>query len=279
MVELIVIVAGQTGERIPRRHICRGPLVSRAKFALLSTAFALFPLGGAHAQTTADTEGEIVVTARRVQENLQDVPIPVSVVSGAFVSDSGSFNVNRLKEIVPTVQFYSSNTRNSAVNIRGLGAPFGLTNDGIEPGVGFYVDGVFNARPAVATLDFLDVAQIEVLRGPQGTLYGKNTTAGAINITTRRPSFTPEGEIEVSFGDYGYQQARGSISGPLLDNVAARLSFSSTQRDGFLYNVATQDDLNDLNNLGVRAQLLFTTAFLRTAMPWRFAYPMMTPND
>ncbi|UPT61491.1 MAG: Plug domain-containing protein [Hyphomonadaceae bacterium JAD_PAG50586_4] len=147
--------------------------MSRAKFALLSTAFALVPLGGAHAQTTADTEGEIVVTARRVQENLQDVPIPVSVVSGAFVSDSGSFNVNRLKEIVPTVQFYSSNPRNSAVNIRGLGAPFGLTNDGIEPGVGFYVDGVFNARPAVATLDFLDVAQIEVLRGPQGTLYGK----------------------------------------------------------------------------------------------------------
>ena len=102
------------------------------------------------------------------------------------------FNVNRLKELIPTVQFYSSNPRNSAVNIRGLGAPFGLTNDGIEPGVGFYVDGVFYARPAVATLDFLDVERIEVLRGPQGTLYGKNTTAGAINIVTRRASFTPE---------------------------------------------------------------------------------------
>lgn len=234
--------------------------MSHAKLALFSTALALFSGAGgiAAAQTSAETDGDIVVTARRVQENLQDVPIPVSVVSGEFVADSGSFNVNRLKEVVPTVQFFSSNPRNSAVNIRGLGAPFGLTNDGIEPGVGFYVDGVFNARPAVATLDFLDVAQLEVLRGPQGTLYGKNTTAGAINITTRRPSFTPEGEIEVSFGDYGYQQARGSISGPILENVAGRLSFSSTQRDGFLYNVATQDDLNDLNNLGVRAQLLFT---------------------
>ena len=89
------------------------------------------------------------------------------------------------------MQFYSTNPRNSAINIRGLGAPFGLTNDGIEPGVGLYIDGVFYARPAAATLDFLDVERIEVLRGPQGTLFGKNTTAGAINVTTRKPSFTP----------------------------------------------------------------------------------------
>lgn len=233
--------------------------MSHSKLALFSTTLALFAgsAGLAAAQSAEAQSDEVIVTARRIQENLQDVPIPVSVVSGAFVADSGSFNVNRLKEVVPTVQFYSSNPRNSAVNIRGLGAPFGLTNDGIEPGVGFYVDGVFNARPAVATLDFLDVAQLEVLRGPQGTLYGKNTTAGAINITTRRPSFTPESEIEVSFGDYGFQQARGSITGPITDTLAGRLSFSSTQRDGFLYNVATEDDLNDLNNLGLRGQLLF----------------------
>ena len=76
-----------------------------------------------------------------------------------LVADSGAFNVNRLKEMIPTVQFYSSNPRNSAINIRGLGAPFGLTNDGIEPGVGLYIDGAFFARPAAATLDFLDVEQ------------------------------------------------------------------------------------------------------------------------
>src|SRR5262249_41883352 len=101
----------------------------------------------------------VVVTARRVEEEAQEVPIPVSVVKGALVSDAGSFNANRLKEMIPTVQFYSTNPRNSAINIRGLGAPFGLTNDGLEPGVGMYIDGAFYARPASATLDFLDVDQ------------------------------------------------------------------------------------------------------------------------
>lgn len=217
---------------------------------------AMAPCAALAQDTTAQTD-DIVVTARRVEEGVQSVPIPVSVIGGQLVEDSGSFNVNRLKELIPTVQFYSSNPRNSAVNVRGLGAPFGLTNDGIEPGVGFYVDGVFYARPAVATLDFLDVERIEVLRGPQGTLYGKNTTAGAINIITRRPSFTPDAEAEVSFGDYGYTQARGSITGPITQTLAGRLSFSSTHRDGFLYNTTTQDDLNDLNNLGFRGQLLY----------------------
>ncbi len=139
--------------------------------------------------------------------------------------------MNRLKELIPTVQFYSSNPRNSAINIRGLGSPFGLTNDGIEPGVGFYVDGVFFARPAAATLDFLDLERIEVLRGPQGTLFGKNTTAGAINITTRKPSLTPEANFEVNYGNFGFLQAKGSLSGPLTKKISGRVSFSGTQRD------------------------------------------------
>ena len=201
------------------------------------------------------TEG-IVVTARRVEEEVQEVPIPVSVLGGDIVADAGAFNVNRLKEQIPTVQFYSTNPRNSSVQIRGLGSPFGLTNDGLEPGVGLYIDGAFYARPAAATADFLDVERIEVLRGPQGTLFGKNTTAGAINITTRKPSFTPDNEFELNYGSYGFVQARASVTGPLTDKIAGRISFSGTQRDGLLENTRTQDDVNDLNNLGVRGQLL-----------------------
>ncbi|MFD2742899.1 MULTISPECIES: TonB-dependent receptor [Sphingobacterium] len=200
---------------------------------------------------------EVIVTSRRRQEQLQDVPIPISVVSGKFVEESGAFNVNRIKEIVPSVQLYSSNPRNTGISIRGLGTTFGLTNDGIDPGVGFYVDGVYYARNAVTTLDFIDVEQIEVLRGPQGTLFGKNTVAGAFNITTRKPTFHSTADAEVSYGNYGFIQAKGSISGPITNKIAARLSFSGTQRDGVLYNVATQKHTNELNNLGFRGQVLY----------------------
>jgi iron complex outermembrane receptor protein len=200
---------------------------------------------------------EIVVTSRRRTEVLQEVPISVSVVGGAQIEQSGAFNVNRVKELIPSVQLYTSNPRNTGINIRGIGSPFGLTNDGLDPGVGFYVDGVYYARPAAATLDFIDVERIEVLRGPQGTLFGKNTSAGAFNITTRKARFIPEATFETSFGNYGFVQAKASVSGPLSKKLAGRISFSGTQRDGLIDNVRTGRATNDINNLGFRAQLLY----------------------
>lgn len=207
---------------------------------------------GAH-----DRGGEIFVTARRRQESSQDVPLAISVVGGEHIDSTGSFNVGRLQQLTPTLQFYSSNPRNTAVNIRGLGVPFGLTNDGIEQGVGIYVDDVYNSRVASATFDFLDVAQIEVLRGPQGTLYGKNTTAGAINITTNQPTFDFEGKAEVSIGNYNFKQAKAAVSGPLTDKLAARLAISSTSRKGTIYNVVTGEHIQGQDNLGLRGQLLW----------------------
>jgi iron complex outermembrane receptor protein len=200
---------------------------------------------------------EVVVTSRRREETAQEVPIAISVVSGPLLQQTGAFNVNRVKELIPSVQLYSSNPRNTGINIRGIGSPFGLTNDGLDPGVGFYVDGVYYARPAAATFDFIDIQQIEVLRGPQGTLFGKNTTAGAFNITTRKPSFTPGADFEVSYGNYGFIQAKSSITGPLTKTLAARVSFSGTQRDGVIENVRAGKSTNEINNLGVRGQLLF----------------------
>lgn len=200
---------------------------------------------------------DVVVTSRRRQESVQDIPIPISVVRGVTVEDQGAFNVNRLKELVPTVQLYASNARNTTLNIRGLGSTYGLTNDGIDPGVGFYVDGVYYARPAATALDFIDIDQVEVLRGPQGTLFGKNTTAGAFNITSRTPSFDPTASFELSYGNYGFIQAKTSISGPLSKKLAARVSFSGTQRNGLFYNTRTQTNINDINNIGVRTQFLY----------------------
>lgn len=207
---------------------------------------------------STDSAADIVITARRRTENVQDVPIAVSVLSGETLERQGAFNVARLTQLQPSVQFISSNPRNSAINIRGIGAPFGLTNDGIEQGVGLYVDQVYVARIGSATLDFVDVERIEVLRGPQGTLYGKNTTAGAVSITTRKPSFTFEGRAEVSYGNYEFIQAKGSISGPIVaDRLAARVSTSFTRRNGTVFNVISGRDVNEIDNIGIRGQLLW----------------------
>ena len=205
-------------------------------------------------QTDNDT---IVVTARRRAETAQDVPLAISVIGGDHIDSTGSFNVGRLQQLTPTLQYYSSNPRNTAINIRGIGAPLGLTNDGIEQGVGVYIDDVYYARVASSTLDFLDVKQIEVLRGPQGALYGKNTTAGAINITTRAPTFDFEGRAEATVGNLGYRQVKAAVSGPLSDTIAVRLAGSYTKRDGTIYNVTTKRYVNEQNNFGLRGQILF----------------------
>jgi len=212
-------------------------------------------------QTTSIGTGQsdndtILVTARRRAETAQDVPLAISVIGGDHIDSTGAFNVGRLQQLTPTLQYYSSNPRNTAINIRGIGAPLGLTNDGIEQGVGVYIDDVYYARVASSTLDFLDVKQIEVLRGPQGTLYGKNTTAGAINITTRQPTFYVEGRAEATIGNLGYTQFKAAVSGPLSDIVAVRLAGSFTNRGGTIYNVTTKRYVNEQNNFGLRGQIL-----------------------
>ena len=209
----------------------------------------------------SEAGGDIVVTARRRSESVQRVPIAMSVIGGTALAETGASSVGRLTQLQPSFQFYSSNPRNSAANIRGLGAPFGLTNDGIEQGVGIYVDQVYNARIAAATFDFTDVDRVEILRGPQGTLYGKNTTAGAINVTSRAPSFTPEARAEVSYGNLDYVQAKGSVSGPLVaDTVAIRLSAGVTSRRGTIYNVTTDRYVNAQDNLSLRSRILWRAA-------------------
>ncbi len=199
----------------------------------------------------------IVVTARRRQETAQEVPLAISVVRGDSIEATGNFNIVKLQQLAPTLQVYTTNPRNTSVNIRGLGVPFGLTSDGFEQGVGIYVDDVYNSRVAAATFDFLDVAQVEVLRGPQGSLYGKNTTAGAINITTNQPTFEFEGRAELTVGNLNLKQAKAAVSGPLSETIAARIAVAATSRRGTLYNVTSQRWINEQDNLGIRGQLLF----------------------
>ncbi len=236
-----------------------------ARFLLLaSVASASLTIPAAHAQEATPQQAEndivggaIVVTARRRAEELQDVPLSVSVLNSEAVEQTGSYNIQRLTQLQPTLQFYSTNPRNSSINIRGIGAPLGLTNDGIEQGVGIYIDQVYYNRVAAATLDFVDIEQVEVLRGPQGTLYGKNTTAGAINITTRAPSFSYEGKAEISVGNLNFKQAKATVSGPITDRLAIRIGASVTDRQGTIYNVASNQHVNSQDFLGLKGSLLW----------------------
>lgn len=214
--------------------------------------------GDASAEAEYEDAGEaIIVTARRREESSQDVPIALSVVSATTLEQTGNFTLNQVQQLVPSLQITGSNPRNSSINIRGLGANSSIAVDGLEYGVGFYVDGVYYGRPGQSQFDLIDLAQIEVLRGPQGTLFGKNTTAGALNISTREPSFSPEVTAEGTIGDYKYRQFRFSGSAPIVDNkVAVRLSGAYTKRDGFLTNLYDGKDAQDYENVTLRGQLL-----------------------
>jgi iron complex outermembrane recepter protein len=201
----------------------------------------------------------VTVSARRKSENEQNVPISMTALTGDALSDNGISSALRLSELVPSLQVLSFNARNTNISIRGLGSNIGLANDGIESGVGVYVDGVFYPRPAEATFDFPDIATIEELRGPQGTLYGKNTTAGAINITTELPTDSFEARGSISFGNRGYDEFTGTVSGPLTDDgtLLGRLSGFDSDHDGFVKNVTTGKDTDDYHDYGFRGQLLY----------------------
>ena len=187
------------------------------------------------------------------------MPVSVSALSADFIKKTNTSNIAQISQLVPSLSFTFFNARNANLNIRGLGNNVGLANDGIEPGVGFYVDGVYYQRPATATFDLIDVAQVEVLNGPQGTLFGKNSTAGAITIVTEAPKFTPEFTGELSGGNYGYFQQWYALSGPLIDDkLAGRITFSTTTHNGYLYNTTKGGDVNDYRDINVRAQLLWT---------------------
>ena len=203
---------------------------------------------------------EITVTgSRRREEKIQDVPVALSVVSAGALERRGDFTLNQVQQQVPSLQVLSTNPRNTNINIRGLGSTIALANDGLENGVGFYIDDVYYGRVGLSQFDLVDLEKVEVLRGPQGTLFGKNTTAGVINVTSQKPSFTPGVTAEASYGNYNFFQARASITGPIIDDkLAVRVSGAISKRDGFLYNTTQQTDAQNYDNVSVRGQLLYT---------------------
>lgn len=198
---------------------------------------------------------KVTVTARRREEDAQDVPTPMTVLGGETLETQRISRVQDIQQLAPSVNVAYMHARQSSISIRGLGN--NPASDGLESSAGIYLDNVFLGRPGMAVFDLLDIEQIDVLRGPQGTLFGKNTTAGVLNITTRKPSFTPERSVEVSGGQDGYFQGKGALSGPLTDTLAGRLSAYRTRDDGYIRNVFNGEHLNGGEREGVRGQLLF----------------------
>jgi iron complex outermembrane receptor protein len=239
--------------------------MSRFRYFLL-VGVALLPVSAFAQEATqvaaldnsyaAPTES-VIVTARHTQEREQDVPISMSVLTADSLDATGAYTLADIQHQIPGLVSYNSNPRNSSVGIRGLGVT--SAQDGLDTSVGVYVDGVYLGRPGMALQDLIDVDQVEVLRGPQGTLYGRNSSAGAINITTKAPSFDPSLTAEVSGGSYTYNQERFTATGPLIDGLLAyRLTAFNTYRDGYTNNYKTGGRDNGVNRSGLRGQLLAT---------------------
>ncbi|MDC7685176.1 TonB-dependent receptor [Asticcacaulis sp. BYS171W] len=200
---------------------------------------------------------EVIVTARRRKEALQDVPLAISVVSGAELNAQHLDRVSDYGAKVPNFIAIQQNTRVSGMAIRGLGG--NANNDGSESGVGLIVDNVFYTHVGFSWLDFVDLEGIEVVRGPQGTLLGKNTTVGAVIIKTRLPSFTPEVKGDLTVGSRNRTQFRFSATGPLVeDRLAYRLTVSRDIGGGWIENRYNGDRLLDNNRYALRGQLYFT---------------------
>jgi iron complex outermembrane receptor protein len=181
----------------------------------------------------SDSDDEVVVTARRRAENIRDVPISVQAVSGETLERKGTIDLQSLVEQTPGLNSTGGNPRNFSVTIRGIGyAP--TAADGLDNAIGVYFDGVYQARPGQVLQDLVDVKSFEVLRGPQGTLFGRNAAAGALNVTFNKPSFTPSQTFEASYGRYDFAQGKAIITGPITENIAFRTAVYGTRSDGWI---------------------------------------------
>ena len=199
---------------------------------------------------------EIVVTARRMQESLQDVPSSVSVMSADFVRAQRIQTVDEVIEMSPGATFTSLHKGQHDYSMRGISSQ--TEGSAGDSGVVTYVDGIAIGKDFAKSLKFIDVQQVEILRGPQGTAFGRNASAGLVHIITKRPTHDFEGLLEATGGNYGLIGFDGVLNGALSETIAGRLSVHYDDRDGYTEDLATGRDLDAEQNTTVRGQLLFT---------------------
>lgn len=208
-------------------------------------------------EAAADDE-TIVVTARRTEENIQRVPAAISAFSERALDRIQATDTTGLQGAVPNLNIVQGRGSSNATNIfiRGIGQPDALQT--FDPAVGVYIDDVYLSRIRGNQLDLLDVDRIEVLRGPQGTLYGKNTIGGAIKFVSHKPGQELRATGSIAYGSYDQLELKGALSGPFTDTFAAGIAVLRSKRDGYVEDSANDREYNDKDSIGGRAAFAFT---------------------
>lgn len=220
---------------------------------VLGTAALAAAAPPSYAQTTLET---VTVTAQRRETDLQTTPVAISAYGGEQLVENKIFTVNDLAASVPAFSLTALTPLDAELNIRGI-TNTRLDSPTADPSVGTFVDGVYMGRTGDLNYDFYDLERIEVIRGPQGVLLGKNVVGGALSVITAKPSFEPSGSAMVSYGNYNSILANGYVNGGLNDSWAGRVSFQGRKHDGYAEDVLHHRDVEDLESYQVRAQLLY----------------------
>ena len=208
------------------------------------------------ASTEADEGNVIVVTAQGRAQALQDVPIAVTAVNADAMQNSGATDIRALNQLAPSLLVSSTSTEaNGSARIRGIGTVG--DNPGLESSVAVFIDGVYRSRSGIGLNELGEIDRVEVLRGPQGTLFGRNASAGILHIFSKKPSFTFGGYGEATIGNFDYRRLAGGITGPISDDLAFRLEGVWVKRDGFYDDVTNDTDVNNRNRWFTRGQLLY----------------------
>jgi len=240
-----------------------GGLALSLTISLAAPAFAQeeAPAEPAPAEEEAGTFAgveEITITATKRAQSVQDVPIAVTAITAEGLQARGIADVKELQQVAPSLAITDSNssTNGGTIRIRGMGTSG--NNPGLESAVGSFIDGVYRSRSGLALQDLIDVERVEILRGPQGTLFGKNTSAGLIHIITKQPAFSWGGYVRGSVGNFDYRKVEASVTGPLVDeSLAFRLAGLFHVREGYYDDIDTDDTFSDRDRWALKGQLLF----------------------
>ena len=242
--------------RITKTLLLGATMLAATPSALLAQTTDAAAADAVAADEAEGEGGDIIVTASKREQTLQATPIAVSVATAETIQQAQVRDLLDVQTLIPSLRVSQlQSSANTNFIIRGFGN--GANNAGIEPSVGVFIDGVYRSRSAAQIGDLPNLRRIEVLRGPQSTLFGKNASAGIISVVTAPPSYTFGGSAEISYGNYNAIVAKADITGPISETIAFSLAGNYNRRDGYADDLFLGTDVNDRNRYGARAQLLF----------------------